>query len=143
MYKTIRRLNHPELMNGGLSYVIDVDSNGNEIRIDNTDEMNKRRFDRNRLHFSQSHGTPCTTSPIIDILGENGTTDAAQQILLGDIPDDLPKPLEYLFQAMQSSTPMLDSHYSLDDMIQGFSKWCENTTTSPSGQALRYIQSTY
>lgn len=136
MYKTIRRLNHPESMNGGLSYVIDIDSNGNEVRIDNIDEMNKRLYDRNRLHFSQAHGTPCTTASIIDILGENGTTDAAQRILLGDIPDDLPKPLEYLFQAMKSTTPMLDSHYALDDMIQGFSKWRENTTTSPSGKHL-------
>lgn len=30
MYKTLRILNKPELMNGGLSYIIDIDADGNE-----------------------------------------------------------------------------------------------------------------
>ena len=58
-YRAIRVINKPHLMQGGLSHILTTNPDGSLNRIDDTEEMNKALFERNRQHFAQAEGTPC------------------------------------------------------------------------------------
>lgn len=105
-------------------------------RIDDVDEINEVLFQRNRIHFAQADGTPCTTQAVKDIIGTSGTTTSAQQILKGQIPTTLPTSLQQLLAELNHDVPQLSPFYPFQQMLDGFSKWRENTTTSPSQKHL-------
>lgn len=98
MYKTVQKLNHPHLSNGGLSHVLTQDTNGNLTRIDDIPTMNEALFHRNRKHFAQADGTPCTQPVIRDHIGTSGTTQGAKDIINNIIPSDLPVNIKKLFR---------------------------------------------
>lgn len=136
MYKKVQKLNRPHLSNGGLSHVLTQDSHGNLTRIDDIPTMNEALFHRNRKHFAQADGTPCTQPIIQDHIGTSGITKGAQDIINNVIPPDLPVNIRLLFEELQSNVPPISPHYSFEDMIYGFATWREKTTTSPSGKHL-------
>ena len=141
MYQTIRNINHPNLNNGGLSYILVPKEDGSLERIDDVTLMNEALFERNRKHFAQADGTPCTREPMISLIGTNGITESAKAILQGDYPEDIPDPIKFLFQALQDKVPQLDNKYPFHEMISGFGHWREQTTTSPSGKHLGIYKS--
>lgn len=98
--------------------------------------MNKRLYDRNRIHFKQAHSTPCTTPEVIQHIGTSGLTQEAQAILEGHIPPNTPGYSRVIFQELNHPCQPVPLEMSLDDMIQGFAKWREQTSTSPSGRHL-------
>lgn len=103
--------------------------------------MNAALFERNCKHFAQADGTPCTREPLLNLIGTNGISESAQDILEGKIPSDLPTPIQLLFEAVQDHVPKLSDKYDLDTMISGFANWKEQTTTSPSGKHLGIYKS--
>ena len=125
MYKTIRAIHKPHLTNGGLSYILIPKDDGTLERIDDVHLMNDALFERNRNHFAQADGTPCTRDPLINIIGTNGISESAQDILKGTLPPDLPTPIQLLFEAIQDHVPALDDKYDLETMIAGFAGWRE------------------
>jgi hypothetical protein len=135
-YQHIKILNKPNTSNGGLSYILTKNDDGSLQRIDNIDDMNEKLYHRNRIHFSQAHNTPCTLPATVKHIGESGTTDTARNILRGQIPEDMNADLKMIFQELQTNTVPVPLDYDLNDMIQGFSAWPEQTTTSPSGRHL-------
>lgn len=140
-YHHIRTINKPNTSNGGLSYILIQDSNGFLQRIDDVDEMNLKLYHRNRIHFSQAHHTPCTMDTTVQHIGESGTTSTAQQILKGTIPLDINEDLQMIFQELQSQLPPIPLEFDFQDMLQGFYKWDERTTTSPSRRHLGIYKS--
>ena len=135
-YHQIRNINKPSTSNGGLGHILLKDADGYLTRIDNVDEMNEKLYHRNRIHFSQAHDTPCTHAATINHIGDSGTTETAQQILQGNIPQDINADLRMIFQELQSNVATVPIEFDFNDMLNGFYKWKEETTTSPSGRHL-------
>jgi hypothetical protein len=89
---------------GGLTHVLVPESiHGAEIlhRIYDKSQIDHTLLHRNIQHFSQADKTPFTKSPLLDILGEDGCTEAAFRILDGQVPDGLPKYPTLLLQQFQ------------------------------------------
>ena len=139
-YAHIETINKPHKVNGGLSYILTKDQEGHLNRIDDIEEMNNLLYHRNRKHFAQASNTPCTTPNVIQQIGESGTTPVAQQILNGIIPDELPNELKLLFLEMNANIPKVELEFTFEDMIDGFTNWKEQTTTSPSGRHLGFYK---
>jgi hypothetical protein len=91
---------------------------------------------RNVDHFLQADGSPFTTAPLLDIIGEDGCSPAALQILEGKVPDGLPKITTLLLKQLQKVREPIPLTFTIQDMCNGFSKWRECTTTSPSNKHL-------
>jgi hypothetical protein len=89
------------------------------------------------VHFSQAHGTPFTINPISEALTLSGVSPYGAAILSGDFPhSDMPENVAAILSELKQVRKTLPSTMSFNDMIQGFTKWRESTTTSPSGKQL-------
>jgi hypothetical protein len=135
-FSQMRRATQPGRSTGGLSHIIIA--NGDDIqRIDDPQEMNSYLYQRNINHFAQAHGTPFTVPPLSELLDFNGCTPCAQEILNGKIPDNkIHHTAKLILQECKRERPALGFEYSMQDMTNGFTKWRESTTTSPSGKHL-------
>jgi hypothetical protein len=147
-WRNFRNAIHGEQTQGGLSAVIITSPNKdpitqlqNETYVNNTHLMNETLLSRNIKHFSQSHGTPFTISPLLDIVGSNGCSKLALEILEGNIPTNIPKNALLQFQEMKQIRDPMPLSLSFNDMYTGFQKWREATTTSPSDKHLGIYKS--
>jgi hypothetical protein len=121
---------------GGISHVLIRSNEATPHRINDKDELDVVLLERNVEHFQQAQGTPFTISPLLDLIGHNGCSNYALQILEGNVPDNIPVTAKKLLkQAKKVRTP-IPLEMSLEDMCQGFKKWREQTTTSPSNKHL-------
>ena len=111
--------------------------------VDDPEDIERCLISRNRAYLSQAQGTPFTITPLKNLLGKDSFTPFENSLLLGTA--DLNKlPLSslqklYLSEIKKSlatlSSPLYH-HISLTDMTQGFKKWKESTTISPSTRHL-------
>jgi hypothetical protein len=92
---------------------------------------------RNITHFGQAHGTPFTTPPL-DKISWQANSKEAREILNGSIPvsfltnnPHVYKVIKYM--ADRPNLPEIDTYITKDQVANGFKKWRENTSTSPSG----------
>jgi hypothetical protein len=92
---------------------------------------------RNITHFGQAHGTPFTQPPL-NKLDWQAESIEAKEILQGSIPisllsnnENANKILHYI--ANREQLPEIDTFITPDQVSQGFKKWREETSTSPSG----------
>jgi hypothetical protein len=92
---------------------------------------------RNIIHFGQAHGTPFTKPPLTRL---NWTAESieAKEILQGSVPLTLlsnnthaNRILQYI--ANREQLPEIDTFITPDQVSQGFKRWREETSTSPSG----------
>ena len=108
-------------------------------KIDNPEEIEKVLTSRNKAHLSQLEGTLFTIASLKDMLGPDSFTPFGNSLLTGTV-DMTNLPLSKLqklyFINLQKTSGSLESpvspHISVADMIAGFPKWKESTTTSPS-----------
>lgn len=135
-YRQLRDLNKPSTSSGGLGYILVCNDDDSIRRIDDIDEMNQQLYERNRIHFSQAHSTPCTTPEVIRHIGTSGLTPEAQAILSGQIPSMTTNYLQMIYQELNQPCPTVPLEMTFEDMLQGFAKWREQTSTSPSGRHL-------
>jgi hypothetical protein len=68
---------------GGISHVLVPSQNPHDPprRVQVKEELDETILERNIKHFSQAHGTPFTVEPLSMVLGYDGCTPQAQQIL--------------------------------------------------------------
>jgi hypothetical protein len=133
-WKTFKTLRKGNTSTGGLTHVL-LRSNDHPPqvkRIQSPQELDPTLLDRNVIHFSQAEGTPFTTKELIAIIGEDGCSHHALDILNGKIPSPLLKYPKLLLSEMRKIRTTIPLDMTLDDMCKGFDKWRENTTTSPS-----------
>ena len=103
---------------------------------------------RNQTHFGQAKGTPFTTPPLSTMFGWCGTTTEATDLLNGTLE---PSTLEGISNATQEILQALSEpikgiqeirpHITIDDLKNGFKRWRESTSTSPSGRHLGHYRS--
>ena len=68
---------------GSISHLI-IPDRDTTIRIQDQNEMNNRLWLRNKDHFKQAKGTPCTIAPLINLLGFGRNTYWSDQIINGE-----------------------------------------------------------
>ena len=127
-----------KLKSGGLDHVLKINGEGGEERISDKDRMYDEIIKRNREHFSQADGTPFTVEPLRSLIGETATNNFCDQILNGTINLDgldIEEATKALLRNLVKNDDyeQIDQHISDDDLISGYKKWNENTSTSPSG----------
>jgi hypothetical protein len=152
VFAAYRKLTKPRA-SGGISYVLEqtkvgTDDKGDPIfettRINTKADLEKRLYERNRVHFSQAQGTPFTIPPLSDELGFDGATKFGEGVLRGDpIPDtmNIPRSARLLLAELKQVRPAMDCQLPFEDMVAGFRKWKEATSTSPSGKHLGVYKS--
>jgi len=98
-------------------------------------------------HFKEAHGSPYTVPPLYTLLNPNSLTPFGQQVLKGT-PDIQSLNVSHhakLLLRHQQAWPQqhLPRFHNLtfDDMVAGFQKWPEWTSTSPSGRHLGIYKS--
>jgi hypothetical protein len=92
---------------------------------------------QNLAHFGQADGTPFTKLPLTSINWQADTIEA-QEILRGSIPTSILTENQYVTKILQyianrTDLPQIDTWISPEQVGQGFRKWRESTSTSPSG----------
>jgi hypothetical protein len=87
---------------------------------------------------------------MLEYLGTDGDTPTATNILQGTPPGNLTTVMNTLLKEMKQKRSELSPYMLYQKMIEGFKKWRESTTTSPSGKHLgiyktlvKFQQSTY
>jgi hypothetical protein len=147
-YKRIRSILKPT-QNGGLSYIlVPKDFNSNDYPynpdaiqewepVHEQTELQDFLQKRNITHFGQAHGTPFTMEPLNKI---NWSADSieAVEILNGSIPLSMVSNDAYTMKVLQyianrEKLPQIDTHLTPSQVSNGFKKWREDTSTSPSG----------
>jgi len=112
-------------------------SKWNTITDPNLMDQNLLEYCQN--HFSNSHSTPFTVPPLPTLLKYDGLTPFGTEVLQGtaDLESlDINQSTQLLFQHQKSCTPdniPCFQKMPYNELMQGFQKWKEHTTTSPSG----------
>lgn len=134
-WRTFKLLRQGKNGQGGITHLLvpsKQPDNDSFQRIFDKTEVDNTLLDRNIDHFAQADGTPFTTSPLLDLLGEDGCSDAAMDILEGIVPTHLPKYPKLLLTKLKRVRDPITLEFTYNDMCNGFAKWREKTTTSPS-----------
>jgi hypothetical protein len=118
-------------------YPYDVKTAKSWTQIYDHNKLQKFVQHRNMSHFGQVHNTPFTIPPL-DSLDWGAQDDAAEQLLAGNIPNNLKTDNKYVMEvlkyiAQRKQLPEIDTYLSPDEVARGFKKWRESTSTSPSG----------
>ena len=100
---------------------------------------------RNRLHFSQAHGTPFTVPPLSERLGFCGDASGTRDILEGRMDATGHGPhvqllLKHLNQIDEIAQHPTYPTISEADFVGKLKVWKESTTTSPSGLHLGHYK---
>jgi hypothetical protein len=145
-WQLLRTIIHGSKTAEGISHVLlpnanDPNSTETPTRIQIKHVLDPLLLDRNISHFSQAHITPFTTQPILQLFGHNGCTQAAIDAINGKIPINITKHSKLLLQHMQRIRDPIPLNMTFTDMCNGFSKWREKTTTSPSNKHLGIYKS--
>jgi len=136
-------------MAGGLTRLL-VPDNSDTTKwktIINPTEMEYHLIAYCQEHFQEAHGLPYTVPPLSTLLNPDGLTPFGQQVLAGSVnfPSlEVSNHAKFLLKHQkawkQQHLPCFHT-LTFDDMIAGFRKWPERTSTSPSGRHLGIYKS--
>jgi hypothetical protein len=142
MYRVLRKYLKPESQS--ITYV-EIPENPQEDpkvatkwkKIFDKTELERILHERNRIHFSQAatDGTPFTVDPLADLLHFRADTEFSEQFRAGkidlndlDLDDDVYSLLDELLPKQDDPTKISED-IPIKEVISGFKKWNENTTT--------------
>ena len=125
-----------------------IDANGTETfkDVSESEEMFARILERNFKNFGQANETPFTETPFKDWLGNFGETETGQAILTGELRPALDtgfpetQTILDLLQPFDPPAQPISTLVTSDDCKSFFTKWKENTSTSPSGKNLGHYK---
>ena len=148
-FNVLRSRFKPSRSNGISSvFLPEVNSNGENIVriIDNPSEVEDVIIRRNIEHFGQSEGTPFTKGKIIEECGYRGVSKQSENLITG-------KDMEYMLESLGTgeqdilrtlndgnNLPTINADLYLQVFMNGFRKWREATSTSPSGRHLGHYK---
>jgi hypothetical protein len=121
-----------------------------KVGLQDPDERDARILEHNKEHFKQPHKTPFFDSPLLGLINDAANNDISEDILDGNPVEisleDFPEVQDFV-EAMARPTSIQDdgerTPYTItrEDVKQGFQKWKERTSTSPSGRHLGHYKS--
>ena len=109
-------------------------------------EVEETLIHRNIKHFGQAQGTPFTAHDITNDFGYTGVTEQATQLIQGRDVDSLLNKIgqgeKLILQQLNDgeNSQTIDINISYKEFTNGFKKWRENTSTSPSGRHLGHYK---
>ena len=126
-FRKIKRVLKPQRHNN-ITHVLIPEGHG-WSSVSEPNQMRDLLIERNKSHFNQASGSPFTIEPLSRICRWDGTIsedppetiDSAAQQILNHIQDQQRPPL---------------AEITSKELIQGFTVWREETSTSPSGHHL-------
>jgi hypothetical protein len=130
-----KKINKPTSEEGGLTHIL-VQHPTTDTRIDDKDEMIATLHARNVIHFSQAKNTPCATGEISRLLTKTGIGTFTSNALKQEQLQQPTQMIQDIYEDMKRKRPTMSDYMPLQSMIQGFGKWRERTSTSPSGKHL-------
>jgi len=151
MSKGLDRLDVPKKdLNGHIVH----DSDGTEMRkiLLEADDIHKALLERNKNHFRKAADTPFGSGDLYDLVGFTGLNEAADAIVAGTFMEEygdelnlLPETEQLIAElAMPEMIKNLESDIPTEvgegEYIDGFKKWTESTSTSPSGRHLGHYK---
>jgi hypothetical protein len=93
-------------------------------------------------HFNQASGTPFTKGTLYNTFGYSGVNENTQLLLNNNLNlQSESKEMQTFLQQFKRAREPLTHTFPTTDIIQGFHKWKEKTTTSPSGLHLGIYKS--
>ena len=138
-YQKIKYIRGQMAHRSGLKHVI-VNENGTELTVDNPEDLDNTIINRNKKHFNQANNTPFATKPITETIGREGNNEETTQILKGNRNMDNFQTTEAAREILQYLTQQQGTNFqqeiTMKNVVQGFKKWNERTSTSPSGRHL-------
>jgi hypothetical protein len=139
-WNTFKPLQKGPQTTGGLAHILVPADNSNSkkhIQVQNKTLLDSSLLQRNIDHFCKAHGTPFTTNQITAYIGKDGCNTNSDDVLQGKVQPHLPKFVTLLLQQFhQQHKAPIEIQFTFEDMCNGFMKWRERTTTSPSGKHL-------
>jgi hypothetical protein len=138
-YRSFKSVTKPST--GGLNHVI-IKHQDTFRRIDNTEELENVLHHHFASHFHQATGTPFTEEPLYSTFGYSGVNENTQKLLKGELTTNaFSVEMQNFLKQFARSRDTLSEQFPTDDIIKGFKKWKEKTTTSPSGLHLGIYKS--
>jgi hypothetical protein len=140
-FARLRQIFKPKSQSGLAHLLIATETaNGNNEweTVAHPETIHEMLRQRNIQHFGMAHGTPCTHAPLTRCNWEADFHES-EQLIEGKLPDAFGnlknKYLEKLIHHIQDlpQLPEIDCQLTPDEVSQGFRKWREATSTSPSG----------
>ena len=133
-FKTLRTYMRPDEFSPLTEIHIQRPDNTIEV-VSEPSDMYSKIIERDRRHYNQAEGTPCTKQPIKEWLGDSGTTPICDSWLQGQAPPTVPHAAaetQALLDNLRCATPPtpIDSRVTVDDYKEFFGKWDETTSTS-------------
>jgi hypothetical protein len=144
-YRICKNINKPRGAAGGISHIVINNDKGKEI-ITNKEEMNTYLRERNVKHFAQAQFTPCVRGELGVLLNQNGLSKTMKDALEGKVPTNIGRINQHILKELKQVRKQLPDFIPFEAMVEGFHKWREKTTTSPSGKHLgiyRTLTKTY
>jgi len=135
----------PQTMNTrGLTHllVLDTSNTGEWKTLYQPEEIEAAMHTQCQAHFKQAHGSPYMVPPLTDLLGTDSITELGNQLLQGTANIDTlqvgPHTKLLLKQHCRKYPRYKDIPLPLqfEELMQGFKKWLERTSTSWSGHHL-------
>lgn len=142
-FRTIKAFLGKTGNSSGLSHIIITNTDNTTTTVTDKDLLESTIIKRNQLHYSQAKETPLGHGIWKDVLGRDGTNEACDNILRGNLTDfkGAPTALLTLLSHISKSTPTdLDATYTFEDFLKGIKKWPERTATSAVGLHLGHLK---
>ena len=97
------------------------------------EKIEKLLLERNHAHFSQASGTPFTSREMMEALPFTADSSLAEDVLEGkDVEGPTLEATQILRECRKVIQPD-EEELSVEEMKNGFRRWNEKTSTSPSG----------
>jgi hypothetical protein len=126
----------PQSGTGGLTHILITDD-ATTTRVDNKHTMHTILHNQNINHFAQAKNTPCVEGILAQMLGHSGVTSTCNEIVNRQYDTtQLPTNIAEICNQLQRKRHTQSPHMPMSAMMDGFQKWRESTTTSPSGKHL-------
>lgn len=110
--------------------------------VQNQTEVENHLHQYSQHHFAQADGSPFTVPPLSTLFGYSGLSPEADALLNGvrDIPNMSPT-MKLILQSLERQAPPMPFSLPTDDeLAQGYQRWPEKTSTSPSGRHLGHYK---
>jgi hypothetical protein len=134
-FKKLDQINNPENNEGGITHII-IERNDKQIRIEEKEQVLHHLHERNVNNFSQGKNKPCASGELYEILGEDGWNTNVTRLFNGEELEGTPMGLQDFLKEFKQKRGTMSYNIPFYKMIDGFAKWRETTTTSPSGKHL-------
>jgi hypothetical protein len=130
----------------GIAFILLPLMEGKYETVVHSDKMEAQIRDSNYKHFGQANDTTLATNLVKKIFGQYGTNDESMNLLNGVIPAELTQASEAFLSILRKMKKIdgideISGRVTSDEIRNGYRKWRESTTTSPSGCHLGHDKS--